>query len=175
MVTYITILSPSVQQPMPPWIFSVLKLGQVLLLWSPIQPTQTILGRSPPSFRLLIHPTIQWIGLPGTWISSHPLKRGALWLIHCTPTAVGTEEMFPFQALQHLIFTIPMTIPMTMILLPMTMFPRPKRDLQQNLKRGPPSGPQRNFKRGLLLPLYLLIPTGTRTVPSKKLMPTLHP
>jgi hypothetical protein len=52
--------------------------------------------------------------------------------------------------------------------------PSPKRGLQQNLKRGPPSGPQQNFKRGPLLPLNLLIPTGTRTVPSKKLMPTLY-
>ena len=53
--------------------------------------------------------------------------------------------------------------------------PEKKRGLQENLKRDPPSGPQQNFKRGPLLPLYLLIPTGTRTVPSKKLMPTLHP
>jgi hypothetical protein len=37
----------------------------------PNQPMQTILGHPPPYFRLLIHPTIQWIGLPGTWISSH--------------------------------------------------------------------------------------------------------
>ena len=42
-------------------------------------------------------------------------------------------------------------------------------------KEGPPSGPQQNFKRNPLLPHYLLIRTGTRTVPSKKLMPTLHP
>jgi hypothetical protein len=42
-------------------------------------------------------------------------------------------------------------------------------------KEGPPSGPQQNLKRGPLLPHYLLIRTGTRTVPSKKLMPTLHP
>ena len=53
--------------------------------------------------------------------------------------------------------------------------PEPEAWPTAEFKEGPAVGPTTEFKEGPLLPLYLLIPTGTRTVPSKKLMPTLHP